>query len=296
MDRRKMMIGTVAAAVAAASTRALAQAAQGANSSQALNALFDQFMKEDLDLSPTSVTSLGLDTGARAKQKSEIDDSSEAGVTEQKNVITSQLKRLKAFDRSKLSKADAISYDVVLYGLQTKDDADKAFNYGPGGGAPPYFISQLNGNYQQLPSFLDNEHSIENKSDADAYLARLKGFAVSLDQEIECVRHDMALGVTPPDFALAKTLVQMQTLRAPAADKSSLVESVVRRTKAKGIPGDYAAQATAIVSKEFYPALDRQIAVVREMQKNASHDAGIWRLGDDQPQTAGDPSARPRSG
>jgi uncharacterized protein (DUF885 family) len=278
MDRRNMIIGSVAAAMAAASTRLLAQATQGANSSQALNTLFDQFMKEDLDLSPTSVTSLGLDTGARAKQKSEIDDSSEASITEQKRLITSQLKRLKNLDRSKLSKSDAISYDVVLYGLQTKDDADAAFNYGPGGGAPPYILSQLNGNYQQLPSFLDNEHSIETKSDADAYLARLKATAVSFDQEIECVRHDMALGVTPPDFALAKTLIQMQALRAPAAEKSSLVESVVRRTKAKGIAGDYAAQATAIISKEFYPALDRQIAVVREMQKGATHDAGIWRL------------------
>ena len=163
----------------------------------------------------------------------------------------------------------------MLYGLRTKDDADKVFKYGPGGGAPPYILSQLNGNYRQA-SFLDNEHSIENKADADAYLARLKGSAVSFDQEIECVRHDMALGVTPPDFVLAKTLIQMRTLRAPAAEKSSLVESVVRRTKAKGIPGNYAAQATAIISKEFYPALDRQIAVVSEMQKGATHDAGIW--------------------
>lgn len=278
MDRRNMIIGSVAAAMAAASTRLLAQATQGTNSSQGLNTLFDQFMKENLDLSPTSVTSLGLDTGERAKQKSEIDDSSEAGITEQKDLITSQLKRLKSLDRTKLSKADAISYDVVLYGLQQKDDADKAFKYGPGGAAPPYILSQLNGNYQQLPSFLDNEHSIENKADADAYLARLKATAVSFDQEVECVRHDMALGVTPPDFVLAKTLIQMQNLRTPPAEKSSLVESVVRRTKAKGIAGDYAAQASAIISKEFYPALDRQIAVVREMQKGATHDAGIWRL------------------
>jgi uncharacterized protein (DUF885 family) len=278
MDRRTMMMSTVAAALAAASTRLLAQAAQGANPAQSLNALFDQFMKENLDLSPTSVTSLGLDTGPRAKQKSEIDDSSEAGITQQKEVIASQLKRLKSVDRSKLSQSDAISYDVVLYGLQAKDNADRAFNYGPGGGGPPYILSQLDGNYQQLPAFLDNQHTIENKSDADAYLARLKGSAVSLDQEVECVRHDMALGVVPPDFALAKALVQMQALRAPAAEKSSLVESIARRTKAKGIAGDYAAQAATIIRKEFYPALDRQIAVVREMQQGASHDAGVWRL------------------
>ena len=58
MDRRNMILGTVAAAMAAASTRLLAQGAAGANSSQALNALFDQFMKE-VWLSPTLVVGLG---------------------------------------------------------------------------------------------------------------------------------------------------------------------------------------------------------------------------------------------
>ena len=31
---------------------------------------------------------------------------------------------------------------------------------------------------------------------------------------------------------------------------------------------------------KVYPALDRQIALVKEMQKHAVHDAGVWRLPD----------------
>ncbi|HTC16411.1 MAG TPA: DUF885 family protein [Steroidobacteraceae bacterium] len=276
MDRRTMMISTaVAAAFAAGSSRVLAQAGKR---SESLNALFDQFVKENLDLSPTLVTALGLDTGTRAKQKSEIDDSSEAGIERQKKLVASQVARLKAFDRATLSPADAVSYDVVMYGLRTNDEANRAFTYGPGGAGQPYVISQLTGNYQQVPVFLDNQHTIETKADADAYLARLSAFAISMNQEVEVARHDMGMGVTPPDFVLAKTLMQMQALRAPAPEASSLTESVVRRTQQKGISGDYGRQAALLVKEKVYPALDGQIAVVRDMQKGATHAAGVSRL------------------
>jgi uncharacterized protein (DUF885 family) len=277
MDRRTMMIGTAFAAVAAAA-RALPQGATATDSSKQLNALFDQFMKENLDISPVFVTALGMDTGARAKQKSEIDDGSEAGIAEQKALIASQLKRLKAFDRGTLSAADAVSYDVVMYGLRTNDDANRAYQYGPGGAGQPYVLSQLTGSYQQLPSFLDNQHTIETKDDADAYIARLSGFARLLDQEAEVARHDLAMGVVPPDFALAKTLTQMRDFRAAAPDKSPLTSSIARRAKEKNLSGDYQAQASSVVQAKIYPALDRQIAVVTEMQKKATHDAGVWRL------------------
>lgn len=274
MDRRTMMIGTVIAAVVAAA-RALPQ---DTDSSKLLNALFDQFMKENLDISPTLVTSLGMDTGARAKQKSEIDDGSEAAIAQQKALTSRQLARLKSFDRSHLSASDALSYDVVLYGLRTNDDANRAFHYGPPGAGQPYVLSQLTGSYQVLPSFLDTQHTIETKADADAYVARLAGFATLLDQEVEVARHDVGMGVVPPDFALAKALTQMQALRSLAPEKSSLTTSVARRAKEKGIPGDYALQASRVVQNQIYPALERQIAVVTGMQKRATHDAGVWRL------------------
>jgi uncharacterized protein (DUF885 family) len=275
MDRRTMMMAISAALCAAG--RALPKAVDNAKS---LNALLDEFMKENLDISPLTVTGLGMDTGVRARQKSEIDDGSKAGIERQKALIASQLKRLTVFGRANLSTSDATSYDVVMYGLRTTTAANKAFRYGPSGAGQPYVLCQNNGGYQQLPSFLDTQHSIETKADADAYIARLAGFATLLDQELEVARHDQALGVTPPDFVLAKTLVQMQALRASPPEQSTLTTSVVRRAKEKKIPGDYAQQASQAVKEKIYPALERQIDLVSEMQKQASHDAGIWRLPD----------------
>jgi uncharacterized protein (DUF885 family) len=274
MDRRTMMLGT-AAALATGPVRTLARTT---GNSAALAALFDQFMKENLDLSPMTVTSLGLDTGARAPQKSEIDDGSEAGIGKQKALTASQLARLSAFDRSTLSPADAISYDVVMYGLRTGDAANRAFQYGTGGAGSPYVLSQLTGSYQQVPSFLDDQHTIETRADADAYLARLEGFARLMDQEIEVARHDMALGVVPPDFILSRALTQMQALRAPQPAQSSLTQSLVRRTQEKKIAGDYGSRAASLVGSKVYPALERQIGLIRDLHKGAVHDAGVARL------------------
>jgi uncharacterized protein (DUF885 family) len=278
MNRRIMMLCTAAAAVfSAALGRARAEGAEGSHS---LNSLFDQFMKENLDISPLTVTTLGLDSGARAHQKGEVDDGSQAGIAKKKALTASQLQRLTAFDRANLRGSDAISFDVVLYGLRTKDAANKAFDYGTGGAGSPYVLSQLTGSYQEMPSFLDDQHTIETKADADAYLARLNGFATLLDQEIEVARHDLAIGVIPPDFVLAKTLIQLQALRTPTPEKSSLTESVVRRSRDKGIPGDYERPAAQIVRDKIYPALDRQIALIKDASKKASNDAGVWRLPD----------------
>lgn len=274
-DRRDFMAS--AAAVLASSSTALGA---GQSGDAALNTLFDQFMKENLDVSPVTVTSLGLDTGARAYQKSQIDDASLAGIAKNKAITESQFARLKAFDRNSLTQKGKVSYDVIMYGLAAGAEADKRFSYGPGGAGQPYILSQLTGSYSQGPSFLDTQHIIANKADADAYLARLAAFAVTMDQEIEATRHDVALGVVPPDFALAKTISQMKDLRAPAPEKSSLVESLVRRTREKNIAGDWGAQSAKILKDKYYPALDRQIALVGEMQRHAVHDAGVWRLPD----------------
>ncbi len=259
---------TVAAAVPFGATAADAK----------LDALFDQFVEENLDLSPLSATAYGLDIGKRAHQRAEVDDSSLAGIAKAKALNTSQRRRLGAINRAELTGADKLNYDIVMYGLAVADDAGRAFNYGGPVAGSPYILSQLTGSYCQLPSFLDAQHPVETKADADAYLARLEGFAVAMDQETEVTRHDMAEKVTPPDFALAKTLLQMNQLRAENAASSNLVMSVVNRAKAKGIAGDYATPAGKIVAEKVYPALDRQIALVKAMQTNSRHDAGVWAL------------------
>lgn len=243
-----------------------------------VRALYDSFIDETMAAAPEFATSLGLDTGRMSPLRSRLGKRSLAGRREDKARTASMRRRLEAVDRAALSGQDGVDYDAVLYGLRQDDAIAQAFDYGSG--SNPYTVYQLGGAYQSLPDFLDSQHPIETRDDAEAYLDRLAGFARVLDEECECVRHDAALQVVPPDFALAGALKQMAALRALAADKSVLVQSLARRTAQKHITGAWRARAAAIVTGEVYPAFDRQIALLKELQTKARHDAGVWVLPD----------------
>ena len=279
LDRRSLLkSGAASAAMLTLAHPTLA--ADAPTASVQLNALFDKFVDENLDLSPTFATGLGVDTGARKHQKSEIDEASLDAIVRNQTSAASQLARLSTFDRNSVGGEDQQSYDVVIFGLRNTVITDARYAYGGGGAGAPYVISQKNGLYSSIPSFLDNQHTIETKDDADAYLARLEQFALRLDEEAGVVRHDVALGVIPPDFCLDNTIAQMNALRGQPADIASMTMSLVRRTKDKAIAGDWGTPAAKILSEKIYPALDRQIALVTDMRRHATHDAGVWKLPD----------------
>ena len=278
---RRQLLATAGAASLAGGLAPGRNAFAAPGTSAELDKLFDTFVSEQLDLQPEGATSLGLDTGPRAGQKFKLSDRSPAGLKTQQALGADQLRRLEAFDASGLSASDALNRDVVLYGARQQVANAKRFKYAGGGAGSPYFLNQFEGSaYHDLPDFLDSQHQIVTNADAEAYLARLEAFATAMDQEAENVRLDQSLGVVPPDFVLDNTLGQLKGLRATSADKSVLIESLVRRARAKGLEGDWSARATKIHLEKVVPALDRQIALAQTLRAVASHDAGVWRLPD----------------
>jgi uncharacterized protein (DUF885 family) len=280
IDRRQFVAGagSLIAMCVAASLRNVALAASpapAADASAGLDSLFDIFMDERFAKNPDFVTVLGLDTGKYAWAKSKLTPGSLGHWHEEKEQNASQLKRLKGFDRGELKGKDLANYDTVEFTLETRAQT-APFNYGDVG--RPYVVSQLTGAYQTVPTFLDRQHKIENKGDADAYLARLRAFATVLDEETERLRHDAGVKVIPPDFILDRTLEQMHTLRSAAPAQSILSTSVATRTTKLGITGNYGADAARLVETEVYPALDRQAAALRALRPKAVHDAGVRRL------------------
>jgi uncharacterized protein (DUF885 family) len=280
IDRRRFLAaatGTLVSAFVAASLRqaALATAPAATATTTRLNALFDVFMDERFARNPELLTVLGLDKGKYAWAKSRVTEDSLERAREFKQENASQLKRLKAFGRGHLSGADLANYDTVEFQMETVARTEP-FDYGDLG--RPYVVSQLTGAYQSVPTFLDRQHQIANKDDADAYLARLRGFAVVLDQETERLRHDAALKIVPPDFLIDRTLEQMHNLRSVPPADSILSTSLARRTQQLGFAGGYGEDATRIVATEVYPALDRQAMALDKLRAAAVHEAGVSRL------------------
>ncbi|WP_374571358.1 DUF885 family protein [Phenylobacterium sp.] len=275
IDRRRLLLSAAAAGLAGALPR-LALAADGPVADPKLAALLDAFVDEMLAESPETATSLGLDVGARAGLKSQLSDASAAGRSAQVAAYAARRERLKAIDRGGLNAHDTTTYDTVV-AAQELGAAGGEFSYGIDY-ANPYVVSQQNGAVSFVPEFLNSQHGINAKADADAYLSRLSAFAEVLDQENARIAADAAAGVVPPDFILATTLSQVEALRGQPAGDTRLVGSLVERAKAKGIEGDYATPASRIVADKVFPALDRQIAALKAIQPQAGHDAGVWRL------------------
>jgi len=281
-NRRELLTTATAFGIAAAAPR-LAFAADTPPASpeaKKMYSMFDRAMAEAFRRQPELPTYLGIDKGVLAFAKSELSDGSLTALAENKEINTRQLAELRTIDRSKLSGMDAVNYDTVEFTLAVSDEGNRKFQYGGTGAGAPYVLSQLTGSYQQMPDFLDNQHTIETKEDADAYMARLEAFGRGMDQEADVVRHDVGLGVIPPDFALAKALTQMNAFLKSEPGDAPVVKSLVRRTGEKKIAGDWAGQASALYAEKVRPALARQAALLDSLKGKAVHDAGCWRLPD----------------
>ena len=280
MHNRRQLLASAAAFGVAAAAPKLALAAAPTGEAAKMYAFFDKAMAQTFRRSPELPTALGIDKGDLAWTKSELSDFSLTALAENKANTTRDLKDLRSLDRKQLKGMDAVNYDTVEFVLAVQDEANRRFQYGGQGVNSPYVISQLTGAYQQMPDFLDTQHRIEAKDDADAYLSRMEAFGRLLDQEADVVRHDVGLGVTPPDFVLDKSITQLKAFLAYEPEKAPLVASLVRRTKDKNIEGDWAGQAQGLYAEKVRPALARQLALLEGLRPKAVHDAGCWRLPD----------------
>ncbi|MDI1295271.1 MAG: DUF885 family protein, partial [bacterium] len=266
MDRRHFLLSSGAVAVAAASPSVFAQAA-GADDAR-LSAAFADAFERQLDLSPSFVTSLGLDKGARAGAKSQLDDNSQSAMLRRLANTQAAIKALSSFKTAKLSDAQRLNLEVILYALDQQTVAPARF--GLTGVVRPYRIFQQGGSYFSVPDFLNTAHTINVAADCDAYLARLAAFARTLRTDSALQRDEAARGYLAPGWSLDLTIGQMKKLRGQPAATSSLVQSLAKRAAAKGIAGDWQGQAAAIVEKSVYPALDEQIALIEALRPKAA--------------------------
>ncbi|WP_408587809.1 DUF885 domain-containing protein [Novosphingobium sp.] len=273
MERRQFLAGTGALGMAALARPGMAFAAGDPDT--ALTALFDRIFNDTLALSPETVSSLGLDKAAWAGMKSRLDDRTEAGVAADVAQTKQALADLAKVDRAALSNANRLNLDVVNYQLETRLDAPRLHVDSV---QRPYRLYQQGGAYFSLPDFLDSRHTIETAADAEAYLARLALVGRALDEDSAEQKAQSARGLIAPGWSLDLTLGQMQKLRAVAAGQNTMVGSLVRRTAAKGIAGDWQARAEKIVADSVYPALDRQIALVQQLRSQTPAGDGAWRL------------------
>ena len=282
MDRRSFLkAGGATAAIIPFSTEAAAQTAPAtaAVGDARLNALFEEIFQDRVHRYPELASSLGLDKGANAHLKSKLDVRPVA-VARQEDLALARknLAAIKAVPPASLSEAGRLNRDVVVYQMETGIIPAERFNIDSV--QRPYPIFQQGGSYFGTPDFLNTAHTIETPADAEAYLSRLALVGKSLDNDSEDQREQAARGFLAPGWSIDLTLGQMRKLREPAPEANTMVESIVRRTSQRNIPGDWRKRAADIVAKSIYPALDRQIALMEQLKPTTKPGDGAQRLPD----------------
>jgi len=241
--------------------------------------LLDSIAENLLRLSPEGATSLGIDTGNRAGLRSQLGDRSAAGQQKVAATLKADLQRVEAVDTTALSFPVRTSVEVVKSAYKTALEGF-ALPYGDvavgGWRNTPYVVIQNVGAYLDTPKFLDTDHPIENASDAQAYLTRLAQYPKQLDGELERMKAARGQGLVPPNFLIDKAIGQLTLAAKNAHEGDGIVDSLVKRTKAKNIAGDWDARARKLVSSEVAPALERQIDELKAERASATDVAGMW--------------------
>jgi uncharacterized protein (DUF885 family) len=240
-------------------------------------AVLDSIAENLLRLQPEGASVLGIDKAQRAPLRSMLTDRSAAGQQRIAATLRTDLARANAIDTSALSHSTRTSIEVVRTAYATALEGF-ALPYGDvavgGWRNTPYVVIQNVGAYLDIPRFLDSDHVIETRADAEAYLARLASMPRELNGELGRMQSARSAGLVPPGFLIDKALTQLRQSANSARDGGGLVESLERRTKAKDIAGDWSERARSIASRSIAP--DRQIAELKEQRRIATEAPGMW--------------------
>jgi uncharacterized protein (DUF885 family) len=276
LTTRRSILGASAAGLALLA--GCQQTAPGARLTEILDRVSTDMLRE----APERCTSLGVsEERAGGRFVDRMGDASKEGARRYRGILEAATRDLGAINRERLTSQEAVTLDVVTTSFENSI-ATQQFEIGGGAGAP-YIVTQLTGAYTDVPDFMDSQHPLRTRDEAEAYLARLNGYVTQLDQETAIIAEDGGAGVIPPDFAIDKALLQLGQFVTLTPAQTVLVQSLVRRLpEIAELPeaerAGFAARAEAAVRDQILPAYQRQIEALRAVRAQAVHDAGIWRL------------------
>ncbi|HJT98358.1 MAG TPA: DUF885 family protein, partial [Rhodanobacteraceae bacterium] len=157
----------------------------------------------------------------------DLDDASPAHEAELAAMIRDDVETLHRYDRSALDANGALSYDVLDYFLSIQVEGDAFRDH-------DFPVNQLEGIQSSLPSFMATTHQVNNRHDADAYIARLDKFPQKFAQVLDGLKLRESKGVIPPQFTVEEVIAQMQGFIEKPVKENMLYTSF--REKLEKIP------------------------------------------------------------
>lgn len=240
-----------------------------------VNAFFEEVFERWVDESPEFQSYLGI-----KKDYGKWNDESDAAETRRLASMADDLARLRSdFDFDALDEQAQLSYRLFEYEAE-QAIADFQWRF------HSYPVNQMFGVQTSTPAFLINIHRITDVSDAEAYIARVRGVGDLFDQHIAGLQHRRSMGVIPPKFVVELALENCRDVLTgkpfTRGHDSSLLADF--KTKVDGLDIDSSQRRAMVTLLEhaledvMQPAYERLIAELEEMLNVATDDDGVWKL------------------
>ncbi len=253
-----------------------AAAATTQTESEKLNAFFEEAFMAQIQLSPTSMTGLGI-----KQDYDKWDAFTEEQEDKELALTKAQLEQLKTFNLDALDAQSKLSYQLFKQQLEESiaDDKWRLYNYP---------VNQMYGYHSMVPSLLINQHSISDEADAKAYIARLNGILPLFQQLTVQLDKRAELGIIPPKFVFPHAISASKNVitGAPFAEgaDSTLLEDfrgkVNKLTIDDGAKQLLLKEAEVALVSSVKPAYEHLINHLTQLETKAGTDDGVWRFKD----------------
>ncbi|MDM7957688.1 DUF885 family protein [Blastomonas sp.] len=262
----------LASPLAAQTQAAPAAAPQNAE----LAAFFEQVDAENLAKSPQGKAYRGIRDEDYGKWNDPSDTTAVVDFQRGQQALATMKER---FDPATLSEEDRLSYRLFEYQAERSARAHPFRRN-------DYVFDQMNGAQSQMPAFLINIHRVANRSDAEAYVARLQGMGPRLDSLIADSRARAEAGVMPPKWVFPFVIDDARNVikGAPFDDgaPSTLLADLTKKVEALDIAADEKAALIGAGSQALrtsvQPSYQRLITEMERQQAIAPAEDGVWRF------------------
>lgn len=230
----------------AAPSSATATTAQAAAEGQRLIGFLDAQWEARVALSPEYQTVLGRKTAY-----SQWTDRTPAAADRRRALIEAQLAALQQeFRPENLDSEGQLNYALAVYLLTDELKLD-AFR------DQAYPLSQFSGIHSSIPVFLANNHRIDTVTDAEDYIARVRGVANVLDQAASEVEAGIKAGYPLPAFSYPLIVESARNAKDGAAVRADFG----RKVDALGLASDVRARLdmafAAAIREGYQPGYER---------------------------------------
>ena len=212
--------------------------------SEKLHQLFAEEWEWQLRDQPEAATEVG-----DRRYDDRLTDRSAAAWSRRREHVRELIERLGTIDRTKLSDADKLNYDLFLLQARTAAEGDRF----PHELAP---VNQMGGIYSLLGE-LAQQIPRDTVEDHENFLARMRAYPRAVDETIALKRRGLEAGVTPSRIIVRDVaeLIANQIVDAP--EKSPIYELAFTNFRSS-IPGDERArlqrEAAEVLRKDVLPA------------------------------------------